>query len=228
MRNLMLALGLVFFLAVGAPALADSVAVSGEAPFVGTVWSVNLIGDQGFSFVSRVYGDVLGIGFDPDGFSSPGSMISLRMDAGGSDLEGTATLRGLTYQVGLGFCPTRPNCASIHLQFQGSIVAPPLNQAKTVTLTSPVSFLGTFFYTDPTTLGSIEMLLANVVATLTENDFIPGHPIWQYASITYQLTPTPEPMSFLLLATAAGALGARPGWRWLSKRPVNPTFTPGT
>jgi hypothetical protein len=46
---------------------------------------------------------------------------------------------------------------------------------------------------------------------------------YSYADYTYSgtvtaLLLTPEPMSFLLLATAAGALGARPGWRWLRTR----------
>jgi hypothetical protein len=225
MRNLMLALGLVFFLAVGAPALADSVAVSGEAPFVGTDWSVTLIGDQGFSFVSRTYADVMGIFFGPGvSFFTPGDSISLRMAASGSDLTGIGTLAGLTYQVGLGpfTCGLNPNCASISVEFLGSVVAPPLNQARTVTITAPVSFHGSFDYANASTPGAlVDLIASNGIATLLliENDAIPSHPLWQYASITYQLTPTPEPMSFLLLATAAGALGARPGWRWLRRRP---------
>jgi hypothetical protein len=35
---------------------------------------------------------------------------------------------------------------------------------------------------------------------------------------TTALVPTPEPTSFLLLATGTGALGAVPGWRWLRRR----------
>jgi len=192
-----------------APSGAGVINVSGSVDFVGGSGTVSLTGDRGFSFSSHP--DSGGIFLGPQGLFPQGETISLRLDASDTDLQGFATLEGISYpELGSLSCTSNSSCASAHIQFNGQVVAPPFGQASTAVLVVPVTFFGSFFHQDPpSNAGITETLWASATATLTleEIPFLPGSPLWQYDSVMYDVTATPEPITLLLLGTGSMGLG---------------------
>ena len=200
MRNVMLALGLVF-LAVGS-AHADT--ITGTASYGNDIAFFDFAGSEegasshwptSVSFVSGISNTIMAV---PPSF---GLGFSLADFAGlhANILVGSVSFSGTNGPAGV----------AVPVTVTGHLVAYNATFADTQ-LGNPGVPL---FVLD---------LIGMGLGTLN-GDICGGCGLFLSADYTYSGTVTaqlltPEPMSFLLLATAAGALGARPGWRWLRTR----------
>jgi hypothetical protein len=162
-----------------------------------------LIGDRGFTFQSGF--DVVGNIFLPweecnvsPLQCTPGKTLDLTARGSGNDLTGTATLDGVTYtDVGaLG----SPNSMSV--AFQGTLVLPPIGSADT-TVTAPFSFSGQFLRSSET-----DDLVGGGTATLLFSPSVPFPGSWHLDGARYDLAPTPEPGSLLLMGSGLVTLTA--------------------
>jgi hypothetical protein len=177
---------------------------SGTETFTGLVGSANLSGE-------RLTLSAPGL-FALDGLLGPfgcspcraGDPISLTANFSGSDFEGPATLDGVPYTMGLLFLP---GSASALVDFSGSIIAPPITTGS-VTLTAPVTLSGSF---SPFGAGSESLTGVGFATVVLDQIAGPLGPLWQYDQVTYTLdapTPTPEPATAGLLASAFATLAA--------------------
>lgn len=119
----------------------------------------------------------------------PGDRLRLDAVAIGSDVRGTVTLHGKTYDR-IGGAGDDP---SIALEFKGDgFIAPPFTDAPTVEMSAPFTFSGIFsYYPDGPAMGSVtETLTGRGIATvrLTKLDFGPELVVWEEAGAVYDFT----------------------------------------
>lgn len=214
LKLLQLLSAVLLLIVTGAPSAAGVINVNGSVDFVTGDGTVSLTGDRGFSFSSNPS--------FPSIFLSPvnstpfhqGETIFLKVNASGNDLQGPATLDGISYpDVGSLCFSSMTTCASALIQFDGQAIAPPFGQSSTAVLVVPVTFSGSFFHHDPPSDSVVtETLVASATATLTleKSPFLPG--FWLSEGVMYDVTATPEPMTLLLLGTGTVGLG------WVARR----------
>lgn len=201
--------------AVVRPAGAGTIGLDGTLTLLSFTFStIDLVGNRGFTAKgsSLAFVPVPAIGCVP---CLPGDPLIVSGHAINSeDLFNTiVTLEGTTYRVGGLFSPERP---SLDLTFTGpTLFAPPLNVAPIVALTTPVSVSGAFVH-----FGIVEHLAATATATVVlqrSDDCLPSGACWGGPRVTYDLAPTPEPTTLLLVGTGAAGAGLA---RWWKRRRV--------
>jgi len=182
-----LKIGIVVALLVGgmaAPATAQIVSIR-QGTFIITDVGPLLHGDldisgtSGFKFEGGTDG---GAGNFPAGVQCalepacpPGTVIDLEGYWAGSDVGGTARLRGTTYQVGTFFSHD-----SAIITFSGQVTMPPMSDDP-VSITVPFDFAGEFFYEveDPLRVESV-LLVGGGLVTL----FL--HPYQSYPDLGFE------------------------------------------
>jgi hypothetical protein len=178
--------------------------------------------DHGFSLSAR------GVAFDglyqlyEECFQGPlcvpGQIVGLDAGWSGSDLPGTATADGLTFEVG----SATAVIGSVDAEFSGTWTPPPFTGVTTTSVTAPFTFTGVVDYPGPP-LDDLpnpfprrrDMLVGSGIATI-KLVWEPGNAqfgAWTYAGSRYEFT-TPEPATLLLVGPCAFALAR---WRRITR-----------
>jgi hypothetical protein len=212
-------------LTIAAPqlAIAGTINVSGSLTFTGgSSGSVSLVGDRGFtlnagtSALDAFVGPFEACGFIPCPSGRPISVNAV--DVGGSFLAVRGTLDGVTFPSAS--C-TPPDCLSLAMIFNGNpVIAPPSNVASVVALTNPVTLEFGVFVNQFSPENLVASAEATVVLEKANFSLPPNCPLigdcWRFASVTYDLSPVPEPTTLLLWGTTMAGLGLA---RWRRHRP---------
>lgn len=170
-------------LAVTAHAVQGTRVTSGGLSFASGVGRVDMSGQSGFQMTADV--DSAGGIFAPENQCSdvdcvPGTQVNLNAHWTGSDLRGTASLRGQDYELG----SESPSGAFGIVTFDGSLVLPDFNGTGTVDVRAPFTFSGQL---TPEATFEAERLFGSGVATLRFHQSADGS-AWQFESATYQFT----------------------------------------
>lgn len=160
------------------------------------VGSVQLGGEQGFTFDGSMTGFFFAPGGDP---LPPGTPLPLEIRAVTSDLTGTATLNGVTYPDVGGLT----SFAQAALRLTTMAMLPGVLEAP-AQIAAPFNLDVTF-----TADGQSHSLSGSGTATIfLEQDFGFDVPSWRVARVRADVSgpPVPEPATFLLLTTGAAYL----------------------
>jgi hypothetical protein len=205
------------FTIFGWPAIAaaDAVRVTGgELVMTGTVGSMDLTGERGFSLSARV--SALSGVFDPwsdcvmTPECTPGTVVSLHAFWSGFDIRsGLLTFEGESYQV------TQDGGASVALDFDGSFMAPPFGSAATVTapfrLELPSRFnSGSLFFLPYPNNPSRTFLTGVGTATVALSPWGADFPgAWTVDSVRYEFSPVAEPGTILMAGLGIAGIARR-------------------
>jgi opacity protein-like surface antigen len=143
---------------------------------------IDISGERGFTM--RAGGATQAGVFDPAHCAElcePGP-LGIRARWSGSDLGGTVTIDGQSYDIGIG----TETSGSAVVEFDGSIRLPSLGQSdETLTVSAPFTFAGTFAYPATSTAPPSELLVGKGTATLT---FVRNHELgtWSFQSAIYE------------------------------------------
>jgi len=203
------ALALVMSAVSSAPARADQIALtSGILDFVVTSGPgasgglVQLAGDRGFTFSGNLRG---GFGAPVGELMPPGTTIALQGGGNGADLQGTATLDGITF----------PGFGALDSAFGGSLQLTTSPALLPSIVNGPTSiattFMLQFLFAGP---NFSHTLSGSGIATIfLEEDLGFEVPSWRVTGIQARLSstpgPVPEPATFILIA---------PGLAWALRR----------
>jgi hypothetical protein len=104
--------------------------------------------------------------------------------------------------------------------FNGNpVIAPPSNVASVVALTNPMTlefgvFVNQFSPENLVASAEATVVLEKANFSLPPNCPLIGH-CWRFVSVTYDLSPVPEPTTLLLFGTTMAGLGLA---RWRQRR----------
>jgi hypothetical protein len=206
-----------------ATALADPVTVTGGTvvvarlgPFSSEPTAIQLVGDRGFTMTAIGAEGFFAPARDCDPVCVGGQTISLEALWGGLDLNGSATLDGVTYEhFGSG---NDIASATIRLVPENFVLA--ADPDDSVTVTVPFRLDGIFVISPPGIATSVEQLrgrgqVTTTFARLVSADFT-GYQPTRTVFAFEPAAPVPEPATLLLVG--AGALWATRSQRWRSRR----------
>ena len=173
----------------------------------------------------------------------PGQVLGLsEVSPGSPDVSGHATLDGNKYAVGgpfdgvSGFSPPTqcfpsstsifctPSTSTVQVSFQApSVIAPPFSAAVcdppffrcSATLTAPFILTGSFTHLDSAT-GQIvnDPLVGSGIARLFLNlESRDDEKFWRFSGQAYDINPTPEPATLILVGTGAAGVGLARWWK---------------
>ena len=169
--------------ALTAHAVQGTRVTSGGLSFASGVGHIDMSGQSGLHMTADV--DSAGGVFLPENQCSdldctPGTQVNLNAHWTGSDVRGTASLRGQDYVLGT----EDPAGAFAIVTFDGSLVLPDFNSTGTVDVQAPFTFSGQL--TSQAT-SETERLFGSGVAMLRFRQS-PDGSAWQFESATYQFT----------------------------------------
>lgn len=165
--------------------------LSGELTVTPLVGDINLKGTGGFQMISRVSPPGGRLGLFQYCFGTllcvPGYEVDLAATWSGSDLPGTVTLRGTTYEPLGGGGPLSPQAL---IAFTGTVVLPPFSAGETVEVTAPFTFTGRVgYYPDGPGSGRVESLIGHGIVRVTFERDASGT-AWLFEHAVYEFQPS--------------------------------------
>jgi hypothetical protein len=208
-RSTMLCL-VVFVLACAGPADADTIAITrGSLTFNGSFFEpLTIAGDRGFTLHAVVGNGAVDFVPSCGSICAPGTTFSLGAFWTGSDLLGSASIDGRTFDDVGGLSSD----TSAQARFSGAISLPLAGRA--VTVRSPFAFEGSLAAFHPLEGLPVEQFdlfgRGTAIGTFSR---IGGQDEWNIDRVVFQFDgtdPVPEPATLLLVATSiTGALAQR-------------------
>ncbi len=140
----------------------------------------------------------------------PGSMASLLARWADSDFQGTATLDGRSFPVGM----QTSTQGSALVEFSGSARLPLFTGIERITVTAPFAFNGSVLtpIDEATGMHATVFLIGRGTATLNMLWNTTAGGAWQFENALYQFSasdPVPEPATMLLVGSGLAALTVR-------------------